>query len=133
MILPLSVLPISSKHRVSQITYHPTEPYLAIQSQDRAVDVFRIRTEEEIQKKQARRQKRAKEKKKGTDVADPIEKEETDQNEKPEEIQLVDLYTPHLIVRASGKIRSFNFVASASHHKGTQVCKGLVPISNLNV
>ena len=119
IILPLAVLPISSRHRISQISYHPTEPYLAIQSQDRAIDVFRIRTEEEIRKKQARRQKRSKEKKKAAN-AEP-EKDDTEQAEN-EEIQLVDLYTPYLIIRASGKIRSFNFVANGNQQKGTQVC-----------
>jgi U3 small nucleolar RNA-associated protein 12 len=118
MILPLAVLPISSKHRVSQIAYHPTEPFLAIQSQDRAVDIFRIRTEEELRKKQTRRQKRAKEKKKvDTDVTETNHMEQAEDAE----FQLVDLYTPYLIIRASGKIRSFTFVASGNHQKGVQV------------
>jgi U3 small nucleolar RNA-associated protein 12 len=80
-----------------------------VQSHDRSVEVFRIRTEEEARKKQARRRKRAKEKKekaKGTQdsVADA---DDTEDAEKP--LELVDLFTPHLVVRASGKVRSFDF------------------------
>ena len=77
------------------------------------MEVFRIRTEEEIKKKQARRRRRAKEKeqekkekgkKKGEDVDAQMDAE-------PEEkaVELVDLFQPYLIVRASGKVRSFDF------------------------
>ena len=63
MIFLITTLPLSSKHRVSQITFHHSKPFLAVQSHDRSVEIFRIRTEEEVRKKQARRRKRAKEKK----------------------------------------------------------------------
>ncbi|KAF7331839.1 WD-REPEATS-REGION domain-containing protein [Mycena kentingensis (nom. inval.)] len=103
MIHPVATLPLASNHRVSQVLFHPTLPYLAVQSHDRSVEIFRVRTEDEVQKKKLRRRKRAKEKKK--------EKAETEVMEEdvPEEIQLVDLFTPHLVIRASGKIRSFSF------------------------
>lgn len=72
-----------------------------------------------MRKKQARRKKRSKEKKKGKD----LEAEEVDDKENTEEeIKLVDLFTPYLIVRAGGKIRSFQFGADDVGHKGgTQV------------
>lgn len=98
MIHPLGNLSLSSSHRVSQISIHATQPYLAVQSHDRSVEIFRIRTEEEIQKKRSRRKKREKEKgKKLTEHNTEIDSE----------IKLVDLFTPHAIVRASGKVRSF--------------------------
>jgi U3 small nucleolar RNA-associated protein 12 len=59
----MSGLPLASKHRVSQIKFHHFLPYLAIQSHDRSVEIFRIRSEEEVRKKMERRRKRAKEKK----------------------------------------------------------------------
>lgn len=123
MIVPLTVLPISSRHRVAQISYHPTAPYLAIQSHDRSIDVFRIRTAEEVRKKQARRQKRAKEKqaqkKEKSDRTENVD--EAAQEVSNQEVALVDLYTPYLVIRASGKIRSFDFVENDSHPKGIQV------------
>ncbi len=124
MITPLSSLPLSSNHRVSGITFHPSKPYLAVQSHDRAVEIFRIRTEEEVLKKQARRKKRAKEKK------EKIGKEgKGDINEDAEEkdVTLVDLFTPHVVVRASGKIKSFDFGGEDTAGKGVQVCPS-VPI-----
>lgn len=78
--------------------------------------MFRIRTEDEVRKKRARRQKRIKEKNQKGTMAD----EDIFGNENAE-VQLVDLYTPYLVVRASGKIRSFNFVVNDLHAKATQV------------
>ena len=119
MIHPITTLPLSSRHRVTQITFHPTQPYLAVQSHDWPVEIFRIRTEEEARKKQARRKKRVKEKKKTKDADQDREVEGLDEESK---IKLADLFTPYLIVRASGKIRSFEFGADDVGHKsGTQV------------
>jgi len=122
MIQPLSSLPLASKHRVSQIQFHPTEPYLAVQSHERSVEIFRIRTEEEVRKKQARRKKRAKEKKSQDQDKGSKEKDDDAEDDSTEDI-LVDFFTPHLVVRASGKIRSFDFGFNQSASKGkTPVC-----------
>ncbi|KAJ6629087.1 WD-repeat-containing protein [Mycena sp. CBHHK59/15] len=119
MIHSVANLPLSSRHRVSQITFHRTQPYLAVQSHDRSVELFRIRTEEDVRKKQARRRKRAKEKKgkepKGKGKAD---NDENMNDEISDEIELVDLFTPYLVVRASGKIRSFSFGPEEVNSKG---------------
>lgn len=130
MIHPITTLPLSSRHRVSQITFHPTQPYLAVQSHDRSIEIFRIRTEEEVRKKQARRKKRSNEKKKskegdedivGDGVGDEVE------------VKLADLFTPYLVVRASGKIRSFEFGTDDILHKsGTQVSCSILPEINSN-
>lgn len=124
MIHPITTLPLSSKHRVSQITFHPTRSYLAVQSHDRSVEIFRIRTEEEVRKKQARRKKCAKEKKeqsktKGKEVV------AEDHEDADTEITIPDLFTPYLVVRASGKVRSFDF---ADEESASAVAKGSVSI-----
>jgi U3 small nucleolar RNA-associated protein 12 len=112
----VSTLPLSSRHRVSQIAFHSQQAYLAVQSHDRSVEVFRIRTEEEIRKKQLRRAKRAKEKKRQEQQElDQENDKRADQNistgqlDVDEDIKLVDQFTPYLVIRTSGKIRSFNF------------------------
>lgn len=109
MIHAMSILPLSSRHRVSQIHFHPTQPYLAVQSHDRSVDIFRIRSDEEVHKKQARRKKRVKEKEQAKGNAKNNENKNLDQPINDAEVQLVDKFTPHLVVRASSKIRSFDF------------------------
>lgn len=80
-----------------------------MQSHDRSVELFRIRTEEEVQKKQLRRKKRAKEKK---DKQQSISEKADNEKLEDDEITLVSLFTPHVIVRASKKIRSFDFGVS---------------------
>lgn len=86
-----------------------------MQSHDRSVEIFRIRTEEEVRKKQARRKKRSKEKSK---VKETEHEKEVIEADVEEEITLVDLFTPYLVVRTSGKIRSFSFSDSDSASKG---------------
>ena len=121
MIHPISNLPLSSKHRVSQIQFHPTQSYLAVQSHDRSVEIFKIRNEEEVRKKQARRKKRAKEKSQQEDT-NGKENNEPDIQDEGMESNFVDYFTPHLLVRASGKIRSFDFGPNETSSKGiTQV------------
>ncbi|KDQ20509.1 hypothetical protein BOTBODRAFT_50600 [Botryobasidium botryosum FD-172 SS1] len=116
MIHPLASLPLSVRHRVTQITFHPSQPLLAIQSHDRSVEIFRVRTEEEVKKKQARRQKREKEKGKAKKKGEA--QEMVDAKSEEESVGLVDLFTPYLVVRASGKIRSFSFVDEERGPKG---------------
>lgn len=119
MIFPIATLPLSSKHRVSQITFHPSKPYLAVQSHDRSVEIFRIRTEEEVRKKQARRKKRAKEKKEQAKAkGKQKDAEDEDMDQDPQELSLADLFTPYLVARASGKVRSFVFPDEESGSKG---------------
>lgn len=114
IIHPFSTLPLSSSHRVSQIGFHPSLPYLAVQSHDRNVEIFRIRDEEEVRKKQARRKKRVKEKqekgsKKSDQKAFKAEPQPLDMDGNDEPVTLVDLLTPHLVIRANGKVRSFAY------------------------
>jgi len=89
------------------------------------VEVFRIRTEEEIKRKQARRKKRAQ--KQGKTEEAKYEDDET-------ETALVDMFTPYLVVRASGKIRSFDYGLDDKTTKpGFQVSRVSEFINRLNI
>ncbi|KAA1466214.1 WD-repeat-containing protein [Dentipellis sp. KUC8613] len=116
IIQPAATFPLSSQHRVAQILFHPTLPYLGVQSHDRSVEIFRIRTEEEVRKKQARRKKRAQEKAKAKGKQQDVKSD--DEADKESDVDLVDLFTPYLVVRASGKIRSFSFNDADGTPKG---------------
>ncbi|KLO08525.1 WD-repeat-containing protein [Schizopora paradoxa] len=119
-------LPLSTKHRITEIAFHPTEPYLAVQSHDKNIDILRVRTEEEIRKKIARRKRREREKSKakaskGKAVEKQVEDDGMDQMEvdgEEHEVNLVDRFTPYLVIRASGKVRSFSFSETESSTKG---------------
>ncbi|KAG9317569.1 WD40-repeat-containing domain protein [Chiua virens] len=121
MVQPIAALPLSSHHRVSQVLFHDSQPYVAIQSHDRSIEIFRIRTEDEARKKQARRRKRAKEKgKKSKPEEEPFDKADYDEADAAE-IGLVDLFTPYLVIRASGKVRSFDFGTKGVNGQKTSV------------
>ena len=109
-------IPLSTSHRISQLAFHPNLPFLAVQTHDKSIDIFRIRTMEEVRRKQARRKKRAKEKSnskseaktEGTteDASASGEKMDVDESQS---IGITDIFTPYLVVRTNGKIRSFSF------------------------
>ncbi|KAI5123399.1 hypothetical protein M0805_006107 [Coniferiporia weirii] len=115
MIRFVMVLPLSSRHRVFQVLFHRSRALLAVQCHDKTIDIFRIRTEEEIRKKQARRKRREREKikAKGDDKSakgkDGKDDAKDDMDVDSGQVGLTDLFTPYLVVRASGKIRSFSF------------------------
>ncbi|KAK4050757.1 beta transducin [Microbotryomycetes sp. JL221] len=135
--LKRSVTPIASlnlpttshTHHISQITLHPTLPVLAIHSSERTIDVFRVRTEQELKKKLARRKKRNKEKQerdksnkvvdqtKNDNNTDDANQEEQEQDEQ-DEPEWKDRLAVWSIVRTTGKIKSFSFAPETLSNKG---------------
>lgn len=121
-------LPLSTKHRIAQVLFHPKKPMLAVHSHDKTVDVLRIRTEEEVRRKQVRRKRREREKAKasrgdkGDLVVEQAAAPDDELDNSTAKISLVDLFVPYLVVRASGKIRSFSFAEETDAKGATQVC-----------
>ncbi len=77
-----------------------------------------MRSDDDIRKKQARRKKRADAKEamgKGEKVDDVPD------NEDAEKVEVADLFTPYLIVRATGKIKSFALPEETRTKSATQV------------
>lgn len=96
-----------------------------MQSHDRSVEIFNIRTEEEIKKKRARRKQRQREKQRkkqekgketamDEDIDGPVE-------DGDEDVSLTDLFSSYVTVRGSGKISSFDFVNAEVTKTGIQV------------
>ncbi|GAA5940698.1 snoRNA-binding rRNA-processing protein DIP2 [Sporobolomyces koalae] len=115
----------SHAHNISQITMHPTLPVLAIHSGEKAIDVFRLRTEEELKKKLARRRKREKEKKekgkgknKAVEAQDEDEEDDEDSKMANGEVEWRDRLAIWSVVRTGGKVRSFSFAAETAKNKG---------------
>lgn len=128
-IYPIAALTLptgSHTHNITQISLHPTLPVLAIHSGEKTIDVFRLRTEEELRKKLARRRRRdrekkkeaaAKEKGKGKGKADDQDEEMEDEAEvEAEEVEIEwrDRLAVWSVLRAGGKIRSFAFAPETS-------------------
>lgn len=128
-------------HNITQITLHPTLPVLAVHSGERAIDVFRLRTEEELRKKLARRRRRDREKKekgkagkgKGKDKA--VEGEDEDDAPEGEdaaedgETEWRDRLAVWSTIRTSGKIRSFSFAPETHKNKGEVQVRAAEPVA----
>lgn len=115
----------SHTHNISQITLHPTLPVLAIHSGEKAIDVFRLRTEEELKKKLARRRKREREKKDKAGKGKGKAVEEGEQEDDEEiaasangEVEWRDRLAIWSVVRTGGKVKSFSFAPETLKTKG---------------
>ena len=137
-IVPIAALNLphtSHNHNISQITLHPTLPVLAIHSGERAIDVFRLRTEEELKKKLARRRKREREKKekgKGKAVNEDEAEEDAEMSTAngEGEVEWRDRLAIWSVVRTGGKVKSFSFAPETLKSKGeVQVSTFFSPLS----
>lgn len=82
------------------------------------MEVFRVRTDDEIRKKHARRKKRAEAK---VTTSDREKVNDMPDKSDDEKVELADLLTPYLIVRAAGKIKSFALPEETRTKSATQV------------
>ncbi|KAF2403874.1 WD40 repeat-like protein [Trichodelitschia bisporula] len=107
--------------KTTGITFHPKADYFAIHGSTKAVEVFKIRSEEEVRKSLSRKRKRRREKAAATGVEDvPMGRDSDDENASP---PILEFFAPFTIVRTGGKVRSVDWVDSRSH-KSLQILVG---------
>ncbi|KAK4499030.1 hypothetical protein PRZ48_009542 [Zasmidium cellare] len=95
------------KDRTIGISFHPKQDYIAIHGSEKAVELWRIRPADEIHRLMQRKRRRRREKAAAASETLPPEKE--DALESPE---ISDVFTPYVIVRTGGKLRSVNWVTA---------------------
>ncbi|THX05824.1 WD40 repeat-like protein [Aureobasidium pullulans] len=107
-----------SKDRTLSVAFHPKGEYIAVHGSEKAVEIWRIRTDEEVQKSLARKRKRRREKAAaaGASVA---EAEKEDENTTPD---VSEVFVSYVIVRTGGKVRSAAWAASRSSKNVELVC-----------
>lgn len=106
------------KDRTLGVSFHPRGSYIAAHGSEKAVELWRIRSESEVQKTLARKRKRRKEKAvaaagqdtKGIDELMDSEK----QSEDLSSALITDVIVPYVIVRTAGKVRSFSWAGRRS-------------------
>ena len=104
------------KERTIGIIFHPRQPFFAVFGPEKAAEIWRIRSEPEVQKSLARKRKRRREKLSAEEAV-------TRQPEQTEDISsagINDIFVSHIILRTGGKIRSLQW-ASLSPSKGLTV------------
>ncbi|KAK0654389.1 WD repeat-containing protein 3 [Lasiodiplodia hormozganensis] len=99
----------AGKDRTIGISFHPKMDYIAIHGSEKAVELWRIRSDDEVQKSLARKKRRRKEKlrelkEKGADV-DMADVDDED----IATAGVGDIFVPYVIVRTGGKVRAVDW------------------------
>lgn len=99
------------KDRTAGVNFHPQGKFIATHGSEKAVELWKVRSESDIQKTLARKRKRRREKALATqpgegtnELADGEDKEESTGI-----IEITDVIVPYVIVRTSGKVRSVDW------------------------
>ncbi|KAK9249245.1 WD40-repeat-containing domain protein [Lipomyces tetrasporus] len=102
---PQGILLRQSKERAAGLAFHPSAPFLACHGADRAVEVWRMRSAEEIKKSVNRKRRRRKEKlaAKGDDANDEQILEEIREDD------VTEIYVPLVVIRTPARVRSMDW------------------------
>ncbi|CZR50545.1 probable DIP2-Dom34p-interacting protein [Phialocephala subalpina] len=118
-----------SKDKALEVSFHPRQGYFAVHGSEKAVEIWRIRSEDEVRKALARKRKRRREKQAagndkmdvgGGDTAVP------EQDEDISKAEISDVFVPYVIVRTGGKVRSMDWVKT----KGSKAIQLLAATTN---
>lgn len=103
------------KDRTIGLTFHPSGDYVAAHGSEKAIELWRIRSETEVHKALARKRKRQREKEAAKlGHGETMSGELVNGDRKDEELSaanIAEIIVPHVIVRTTGKIRSIDWTA----------------------
>ncbi|KAJ2982739.1 hypothetical protein NQ176_g1187 [Zarea fungicola] len=94
-----------NKDRSIHVTFHPKKEYFAVHGADKAVEIWRMRTESEVKKGLARKRRRRREKQKES-KSDEQEPEEDEAAVDVASADISDVFVQYVVVRTGGKVRS---------------------------
>ena len=104
------------KDRTIGVLFHPKGTYIAAHGSEKAVELWRIRTESEVQKALARKRKRRREKiLSAANQDERMNISQLDGEKDTEDIasaHIADVIVPYLIIRTAGKVRSIDWVGT---------------------
>jgi U3 small nucleolar RNA-associated protein 12 len=115
----------SGKDRTLGISFYAKSDYIAVHGSEKAVEIWRIRSEEEVRKSLIRKRKRRREKAEKTKGE---AQEEADAEEKTNiaDAEIGEVIVPYVTVRTAGKVRSVSWVKV----RGTKKMQLLVGTNN---
>ncbi|KIX01850.1 uncharacterized protein Z518_09577 [Rhinocladiella mackenziei CBS 650.93] len=104
------------RDRPLAVSFHPRRDFIAVHGSDKAIELFRIRSESEVRRILTRKRRRRKEK--GGTAADvDLGADLVDDAETSTEISsaaAADIFVPYVIVRTGGKVRSMDWARQKS-------------------
>lgn len=111
-----------SKDHATEVVFHPKRDYFAVHGSDKSVEVWRIRSQSEVQKAVARRRRRRREKQKDAQ-GDELMTQGEEGQEDISKADISDFFARYVVVRTGGKVRSVDW-ASSSSSKDVQLLVG---------
>ncbi|KAF6841506.1 WD domain-containing protein [Colletotrichum plurivorum] len=102
-----------NKDKAIEVVFHPRRDYFAVHGTEKAVEVWRIRSEAEVKKSLARKRRRRREKaaKEGGKEEDGAA-EADEQADDISTAEASDFFNQYVIVRTGGKVRSVDWAVS---------------------
>ncbi|KAI4145300.1 MAG: hypothetical protein LQ340_006332 [Diploschistes diacapsis] len=95
------------KDRTIGVHFHPRAGYIAAHGTEKSIELWRIRSESEVQKSLARKRKRRREKAAGQGIADGVtEAGDKIHDEDMAKVDISELIVPYVLVRTEGKVSS---------------------------
>ena len=109
------VLNRTGRDRTTEIKFHPRQDYIVVHGSEKNVELWRIRSEDEVKKSLARKRKRRREKQVTEGGRIDLGMKEADATEMTDDIssaEIGDFFVLWVIVRTGGKVRSADWVKS---------------------
>lgn len=110
------VLHRQGKDKTLEIRFHPVQDYLSIHGSEKSVEIWRIRSEDEVRKILARKRRRRREKLAALAGATEDKDSGGEGDEHGEKIEdlssadISDVFVPYVVVRSSGRVASTDWI-----------------------
>lgn len=114
------------KDKALEVSFHPQQDYFAVHGSEKAIEIWRIRSDEEVRKALARKRRRRREKQAAGDDKMDVDGAVDEQDEDVSKAEIADVFIPYVIVRTGGKIRSMDWVKT----KGLKAIQLLAATTN---
>jgi U3 small nucleolar RNA-associated protein 12 len=109
------ILQRTGRDRTLEIKFHPRQDYIAVHGSEKNVELWRIRSEEEVKKSLARKRKRRREKQTTEGLRLDLDNKKVASLETTDDIssaEIGDFFIPYVTVRTGGKVRSVDWIKS---------------------
>ncbi|KAH7399488.1 WD40-repeat-containing domain protein [Pyrenochaeta sp. MPI-SDFR-AT-0127] len=114
------------KDRTHGISWYAKSDYIAVHGAEKAVEIWRIRSEEEVRKSLIRKRKRKREKAKNEANGEVQEEADAEEKTNIAEAEISEVIVPYVTVRTAGKVRSVAWM----QRRGTKKLQLLVGTNN---
>jgi U3 small nucleolar RNA-associated protein 12 len=105
------------KDRTQGIAFYSRSDYIAVHGAEKAVEIWRIRSEDEVRKSLARKRRRKREKAKSEVNGEDQDNDEADDKTNIADADISEVIVPYVTVRTAGKVRSVSWMRTRKSKK----------------